>query len=111
MPNFLALRYVVTTTGTNYRTFRAALTTLDRIAELKGIDAMVCDAANMRLSERFMARMGWELHKPQCWHRNYIRRFYGVYPSKGGVVDVLAKPQASRDVNLDDSRMVAALSR
>jgi hypothetical protein len=80
MPNFLALRYVVTTTGTSYRTFRAALVALDAIAEIRGIDAIVCDAANMRLSERFMRRMGWEPHKPQRWHRNYIRRFYGVYP-------------------------------
>src|SRR6476660_10572712 len=38
MPNFLALKYVVSTTGTNYRTFRAALLILDAIAELKGVD-------------------------------------------------------------------------
>jgi hypothetical protein len=82
MPNFLALRYVVSTAGTSYCTFRAALTVLDAIAEVKGIDAIVCDAANMRISERFMARMGWEPHKPQRWHRNYIRRFYGHYPGK-----------------------------
>jgi len=81
MPNFLALKYVVSTAGTSYRTFRAALTALDQIAELKRTDAIVCDAFNSRLSERFMARMGWEPHKPQRWHRNYIRRFYGVYPS------------------------------
>jgi hypothetical protein len=79
-PNFLALKYVVSTAGTSYRTFRAALTVLDAIAAIKGIDAIVCDAANMRLSERLMARLGWEPHKPQRWHRNYIRRFYGVYP-------------------------------
>jgi hypothetical protein len=84
VPNFLALRYVVTTRGTSYRTFRAALKMLDAVAELKGIDAIVCDASNMRLSERFMARMGWEPHKPQRWHRNYIRRFYGVYPRSAG---------------------------
>jgi hypothetical protein len=81
MPNFLALRYVVSTTGTSYRTFRAALTALDRVAELKQIDAIVCDAGNVRLSERLMARLGWEPHKRQRWHRNYIRRFYGVYPT------------------------------
>jgi hypothetical protein len=81
LPNFLALRYIVSTSGTSYRTFRAALVVLDRIAELKGIDAMVCDAANARLSDRLMARFGWEPHKPQRWHRNFIRRFYGVYPS------------------------------
>ena len=28
-----------------------------------------------------MARLGWEPHKPQRWHRNYIRRFYGTYPT------------------------------
>jgi hypothetical protein len=81
MPNFLALRYIVSTTGTSYQTFRAALKALDHVAELKRTDAIVCDAGNERLSERLMARLGWEPHKPQRWHRNYIRRFYGVYPS------------------------------
>jgi hypothetical protein len=81
MPNFLALRYVVSTGGTTYRTFRAALTVLDAIAEIKQIDAIVCDAANVRISDRLLARLGWEPHKPQRWHRNFIRRFYGEYPS------------------------------
>lgn len=83
MPNFLALKYIVSTAGTSYRTFRAALTVLDAIAELKQIDAIVCDASNFRLSDRLMARLGWEPHKPQRWHRNYIRRFYGQYPKTG----------------------------
>jgi len=81
MRNFLALRYMVSTPRTSYRTFRTALVLLDRIAELKQIDAMVCDAANARLSDRLMARFGWEAHKPSRWHRNYIRRFYGVFPT------------------------------
>jgi hypothetical protein len=81
MPNFLALRYVVSTAGTSYQTFRAALRVLDQVAAVKGIDAIVCDAGNIRLSDRLMARLGWEPHKPQRWHRNYIRRFYGVYPA------------------------------
>ncbi len=85
MPNFLALKYIVSTAGTSYRTFRAALLVLDAIAELKQIDAIVCDAANFRLSDRLMARLGWEPHKPQRWHRNYIRRFYGIYPTWGGM--------------------------
>jgi hypothetical protein len=84
MPNFLALKYIVSTTGTSYRTFRAALVVLDVIAELKRIDAIVCDASNFRLSDRLMARLGWEPHKPQRWHRNYIRRFYGTYPKMNG---------------------------
>jgi hypothetical protein len=83
MPNFLALKYIVSTRGTTYSTFRAALLTLDAIAELKQIDAIVCDAANIRLSDRLMSRLGWEPHKPQRWHRNYIRRFYGKFPENG----------------------------
>ena len=84
MPNFLALKYIVSTAGTSYRTFRAALVVLDAIAELKRIDAIVCDAANARLSDRLMARLGWEPHKPERWHRNFIRRFYGEYPTNAG---------------------------
>lgn len=80
MPNFLALRYVVSTPGTSYRTFRAALVALDMIAALKRTDAIVCDASNLRLSDRLMARLGWQPHRPQRWHRNFIRRFYGEYP-------------------------------
>jgi hypothetical protein len=80
MPNFLALKYIVSTSGTTYATIRAALQTLDAIAELKQTDAIVCDALNFRLTERALRRFGWEPHKPQRWHRNFIRRFYGIYP-------------------------------
>jgi hypothetical protein len=118
MPNFLALKYIVTTFGTSFGTFRAALTALDAIAEIKRIDAIVCDAANMRLSDRVMARLGWEPHKPQRWHRNFIRRFYGVYPSCENAAGVLAKPPLDKlrtfrqaAVDVDDSSLVAALSR
>ncbi len=77
--NFLALKYVVTTAGTPYKTFIAALTVLDSVAELKRSDAILCDAFNRRLSDRLLKRYGWEPHKPQRWHRNYIKRFYGEY--------------------------------
>ncbi len=80
-PNFLALKYIVSTERTSYRTFRSALTVLDAIADLKRTDAIVCDAANLRITDRLLARLGWEPHKPERWHRNYIRRFYGDYPA------------------------------
>jgi hypothetical protein len=80
-PNFLALKYVVSTPGASYATFRAALVALDRIAELKGTDALLCDAANSRISDRLLARFGWTPHAPQRWRRNFIKRFYGAYPS------------------------------
>ena len=79
--NFLALKYVVSTHGTSYATFCAALTTLDQVAEWKRSDAILCDAFNGRLSDRLLKRHGWEPHKPQRWHRNFIKRFYGEYPT------------------------------
>jgi hypothetical protein len=77
--NFLALKYIVSTRGTSYATSRAALDALDKLAELKKTDAILCDAANTRLSDRLLARFGWAAHKPQRWRRNFIKRFYGVY--------------------------------
>lgn len=70
----MALRYVVTTRDADYRTFRAALEVLDEIARLKNADALLCDAANLRLSDRFLARLGWEPHAPMPGHRNFIKR-------------------------------------
>jgi len=87
LSNFMALKYVVSTYGSRYATIRAALEALDALAELKGTDALVCDAANARLSDRLIRRLGWEPHASQRWHRNYIRRFYGVYPSSQPIVD------------------------
>ncbi len=87
--NFLALKYVVTTAGTPYPTVCAALTTLDAIARLKQTDALLCDASNLRLSDRLLARHGWQPHKRQRWHRNFIKRFYGRYP------DIQTPPGAS----------------
>src|SRR5687768_3839594 len=37
MPNFLALKYIVSSPGTSYKTFRASLIALDEIAALKRI--------------------------------------------------------------------------
>jgi hypothetical protein len=111
MPNFLALKYIVSTTGTSYRTFRAALLILDAIAELKAVDAIVCDAANVRLSDRLMARFGWEPHMPQRWHRNFIRRFYGVYPRHSGVAALLAAPQPNGRASAFERAAIAGLSR
>ncbi|MEQ8850006.1 hypothetical protein [Botrimarina sp.] len=71
---FLALRYVACTAGASYATFRAALQTLDHIAELKGVRALLCDAANTRLSDRFLARQGWVAHAPAWRRRNFIKR-------------------------------------
>ncbi len=79
-PQYLALKYIVTQLGTRFDTFRAALMVLDEIARLRGIDAIVTDVANARISERLLARWGWERHVPGSRRRHYIKRFYGTYP-------------------------------
>ena len=79
-PNFLTLKYVISARGTSWATFHRALATLDEIARIKSSDALLCDAANFRISPRLMAREGWERHTSSRWHRNYIKRFYGEYP-------------------------------
>lgn len=79
--NFLALRYIHSTAGTSYRTFHTAVAALDEVARIKRSDALLCDVANARVSDRLMRRWGWEQHKPQAFHRNYIKRFYGQYPA------------------------------
>lgn len=78
--NFLALKYVVSTRDCTLATFRNATTVLDEIARIKKTDALLTDAASWRISGRLLARWGWEPHCPSRWHRNYIKRFYGVYP-------------------------------
>jgi hypothetical protein len=80
LPNFLALKYVVSDRDCTLATFHRALEVLDEVARVKRIDALVCDAWNPRISARLLARWGWEPHAPSRWHRHYIKRFYGVYP-------------------------------
>jgi hypothetical protein len=79
-PNYLALKYVVSQRDCTLATFHRALVVLDEVARLKGSDALLCDVWNLRISDRLLARCGWEPHKPQRWHRHFIKRFYGTYP-------------------------------
>jgi len=79
-PNFLAVKYFLSARNTRLDTVRRLLEALDEIARIKGCDAILCDAANWRLSTAIMTRFGWEPHAPSKWHRHFIRRFYGKYP-------------------------------
>jgi hypothetical protein len=80
-PNFLALKYVVSSFRGTLRTFRGALVVLDEIARLKGSDAIVCELANLRISDRLATRWGWEPHVEHSRRRHFIKRFYGNYPT------------------------------
>jgi hypothetical protein len=84
-PNFLTLAYAISARETSMRSVRVCLEVLDEIARLKRSDALLCDAGNWRISERFMRRWGWVPHCPASWwHRHFIKRFYGKYPLRVG---------------------------
>ncbi len=74
-PKFLALKYVVSSRNTSWASIVRASAVLDEIAAIKQSDALLCDAANLRLTPRLLARMGWQPHAPSRWHHNYIKRF------------------------------------
>ena len=94
-PNFLALAYVVSQRDCTLATLRRAMEVLDDVARVKGTDAILCDAWNPRISDRLLARSGWEPHKPTRWHRHFIKRFYGVYPADRTEVGVAAPAMSS----------------
>jgi len=80
-PNFLAVTYAESARATSMSTLTRALAVLDEIARLKRSDALLCDVSNDRITTKLLGRWGWEPHCPSWFHRNYIKRFYGVYPS------------------------------
>lgn len=84
-PRYLALKYIVSTYRASFASFSRALHVLDAVARIKQSDAIVCEAFNERLSERLLARYGWERHLPTSRRRHYIKRFYGNYPEPGSV--------------------------
>ena len=71
---YLALKYVVSSRNTGWGSMVRALEVLDEIAAIKHTDALLCDAANLRLTPRLLARKGWQPHAKSRWHRNYIKR-------------------------------------
>ncbi len=78
--NFLVLQYMVSSCEATLGTLARALAVLDEVARLKQSDAILCDVANWRISDRVMRRCGFEPHCPSRWHRHFIKRFYGNWP-------------------------------
>jgi len=77
--NFLALKFVFSTARCSFASFRRAIFLLDEIAAIKGSDALLCDASNLRISDRLLHRWGWQQHTSSRRRRNFIKRFYGDY--------------------------------
>ncbi|MCR4415437.1 MAG: hypothetical protein NUV77_23760 [Thermoguttaceae bacterium] len=74
--NFLVLQYIVSSREATLGTLARAMETLDEVARLKQSDAILCDVANWRISDRVMLRCGFEPHCPSRWHRHFIKRMY-----------------------------------
>ncbi len=79
--DYLAFKYLLSCRDTSLKSIFVALHVLDEIARLKQSQAILADAANLRISERLIQRLGWERHTASTWHRNVIKRFYGQYPA------------------------------
>ena len=78
--NFLAVKYVVSSRECRFATLKAAMTVLEEVARIKGTGAALCHLTNSRISDRLLAREGWERHCLSSFGRHYIKRFYGEYP-------------------------------
>lgn len=103
-PNFLVVSYVSSTRQTSLATIRLTLALLDLLAERKRTDALLCDVATARISDRALARWGWEPLAPSRWHRRHIKRFYGQYDVDPGLLAPRRGAAESADGRLALSR-------
>ena len=78
--NFLAVKYIVSSRDCTFATLKAAMTVLEEVARIKNTDAALCHITNRKISDRLLAREGWERHCLNSFGRHYIKRFYGEYP-------------------------------
>lgn len=74
--SFLALTYIVTSRDATLKTCFEALRLLDEIALLKGVDSIVAEASNPRISNALLRRLGWQRHVKGSRRRHYIKRLY-----------------------------------
>jgi hypothetical protein len=79
--NFLALKYVLSSRDCTFATLKAAMTVLEEIARIKRTDAVLADVSSAKISDRLLAREGWQRHCQPSFRRHYIKRFYGEYAS------------------------------
>jgi hypothetical protein len=96
--NFLAVKYVLSARGCTFATLKGAMTVLEEIARIKRTDAALADVSSARISDRLLARQGWQRHCQPSFRRHYIKRFYGEYPAPDAAWE-LANTQAPKDPN------------
>ena len=78
--DFLVLGYVRSHPQASLASFYCASLVLDEVARIKRSHAIVTEVTNDRLSDRLLARWGWERHCLSWSGRHFIKRFYGKYP-------------------------------
>ena len=80
--NFLVLKYVVSASETSLGSLARALDVLDYIARLKHSDALLCEAANWRVSTNVHGPLGVGAALPvalaQALHQALLRRLSGA---------------------------------
>jgi len=79
--NFLAVKYVLASRDCSFATMKGAMTVLEEIARIKRTDAALADVSNAKISDRLLAREGWQRHCQPSFRRHFIKRFYGEYPA------------------------------
>ena len=95
-PNFLTLKYFVSSRDTTYATCCRVMEALEEVARIKQTDAILATVANWRISRRLLARWGWEPHCRSRWKRRYIRRFYGDYPPRPAWLQPGGEPEGAQ---------------
>ncbi len=80
-PNFIAVKYVLSSRDCSFASLKGAMTVLEEIVRLKRTDAVLADIASAKISDRLLARQGWQRHCQPSFRRHYIKRFYGEYAS------------------------------
>ena len=80
-PGFLTLDYVRSGPGTSFKSFRRAVATLDEVARIQSSLAIVAHVSTQSISDRLLARWGWEQHCLQWKGRHWIKRFYDGHPA------------------------------
>jgi acyl-CoA synthetase (AMP-forming)/AMP-acid ligase II len=73
-PEFLVVSYAVSYRDATLASMNESLRVLEQIAAVRGTYALVGDISNERISDRLLARWGWERHATQLFGRNFIKR-------------------------------------